>query len=424
MKRFDDTTTITPVDERPVRDAWDRMRPMLATDVAKRTRGVALLIVLVMVAVLAAFSAEFSYNTRVNLHMASNLEREVQAYYHARSAIEVARMVIRGQQLADQMLSLAASFVPNIKNQNIEMWSYACKFAEIYNTGKVDLFGKELFDLSGQTGIGVSNGAFSCEADAEDGRVNINFVETPQAKKAMFSELFGYLRGPHTDRQGLTDEDKEVAETILNIIDWVDTDEARTDIDADGNFQPAGGGGEDFGYAKYDYRAKNAKMDSVEELRLVDGMDDETFCKLRDKVTVYSTEKLNVNSADIDLLKALICENLTPESKIAACGMAVGPGGISIIDVVGEYIELCRGIKKMLYTAPFNNTQAFVQFFQKLPAEIQPSVQLNQAALSQYIGTKSRVIRVTSTGTVGRTTKKLTAVIDTGSGKYVYWRED
>ena len=57
--------------------------------------GAALLIVMVMVALMSAFSVEFSYNTRVNLRMAGNLEKE-DAYYHARSGVEITRMVIRG----------------------------------------------------------------------------------------------------------------------------------------------------------------------------------------------------------------------------------------------------------------------------------------------------------------------------------------
>lgn len=408
--------------ERPLRDGWDRIRPLLATNVARSSRGVALLIVMVMVAILAAFSAEFSYNTRVNLRMASNLERDVQAYYHARSAIEVARMVIRGQAMLNQVLSLVSAGGGGA--QNIELWSYACKFAEIYNTGKVDLFGKEMFDLSGQAGIGVENGSFSCIADAEDGRVNVNFGETVEAKKAMFAELFGFLRGPRIDGHGLSDEDEEIIDTLLNITDWVDPDEVRTDFNPlDGSFQEGGGSGEDFDYAKYDYRAKNAKFDSVEELRLVEGMDDEMFCKLRDRVTVYSTEKLNVNTADMGLVNAIICQSLPTEQQLTMCLPNAALGGLTVMDEVGAVVDRCREIKKMLMMTPFNNTQKFQQVVNGVSAYLQAPIQVPAQAL-QHLGTKSRVIRISATGTVGRTNKKLTGVIDTGTGKYVYWRED
>ncbi|GMV41242.1 MAG: hypothetical protein AMXMBFR64_29580 [Myxococcales bacterium] len=409
-------------DERPLRDGWDRIRPLLAADVARRGRGVALLIVMVMVAVLAAFSAEFSYNTRVNLRMASNLERDVQAYYHARSAIEVARMVIRGQAMLNQVLSLMAAGGGGA--QNIELWSYACKFAEIYNTGKVDLFGKEMFDLSGQAGIGVKNGSFTCTADAEDGRVNVNFGETVEAKKAMFAELFGFLRGPRIEGHGLTDDDEEIIDTLLNIMDWVDPDEVRTDFNPlDGSFQEGGGSGEDFDYSKYDYGAKNAKFDSVEELRLVEGMDDEMFCKLRDKVTVYSTEKLNVNTADMGLINAVLCQSLPTDQQLTMCLPNAALGGITPMDAVGAVVDQCREIKKMLMMTPFNNTQKFQQVVNGVSAYLQAPIQVPATAL-QHFGTKSRVIRISASGTVGHTTKTLTGVIDTGSGKYVYWRED
>jgi type II secretory pathway component PulK len=407
-----------------VRDAWRLIRPGIAVDGDRPERGVALLMVLVTVAVMAAFSTEFSYNARVNLRMASNLEREVQAYYHARSSIEVARMVIRGQKLADDMLSLAAQFMPSVKNQNVEMWSFACKFVEIYNTGKVNLLGFDLFDLSGREGIGVKHGSFECVADAEDGRVNVNFVETIAAKRTLFKHLFGYLQGPRPEGTGWSKDDRDRADLLLNIIDWVDPDQRRTDIDPNGNFTE-GSGSEDFAYSRYDHEAKNAKFDTVEELRLVDGMDDETFCDIRDKVTVYSTERLNVNTADLGLLKAVVCEAMTPENQAVACGSPFG-GQLALtpMDIVGEYLELCRGIKKMLFTAPFANANAFVNFFKKLPPELAPLVQVNGAALKPVVGVKSRVIRVQSTGKVGRTEKRITAIIDTSTGKYVYWREE
>ena len=384
-------------------------------------RGAALLIVMVMVALMSAFSVEFSYNTRVNLRMAGNLEKEVQAYYHARSGVEITRMVIRGQALVDQMLGMAAKFMPNIKKQNIEMYNFAPKFVEIYNTGKVDLFGQQLFDLSAQEGIGVTKGGMEVAVEGEDGRANINQVDSIQSKRALFQHLFGYLQGPRPAGVGLTDEDKARAELILNIIDWVDEDEVRTEIDQNGNFSPTGGP-EDGEYARYDYDSKNAKMDSVDELRFVEGMDDETFCKLRDKVTVYATEKLNVNTADVEMLKAVVCESLAPESQAIACGGGAGTL-IPPIELVGEYLDICRNIKKMLFTAPFSSANSFIKFFQKLPPELAPLFPVAGTGLKNIVGVRSKIIRVRSVGTVGNTQREITAVVDTGSGKYVYWNE-
>ena len=111
------------------------------------------------------------------------------------------------------------------------MYNFAPKFVEIYNTGKVDLFGQELFDLSAQDGIGVTKGGMEVAVEGEDGRANINQVDSVQSKRALFQHLFGYLQGPRPAGVGLTDEDKARAELIFNIIDWVDEDEIRTEID-------------------------------------------------------------------------------------------------------------------------------------------------------------------------------------------------
>src|SRR4029453_9719200 len=80
-----------------------------------RESGVALLLSISMLALLIALCSEFTYNTSIHAMQAANARDEVRAHYLARSAISIARMLIKIQQLfvepvmrqAQQLLSQA-----------------------------------------------------------------------------------------------------------------------------------------------------------------------------------------------------------------------------------------------------------------------------------------------------------------------------
>ncbi|MBM4398418.1 MAG: general secretion pathway protein GspK, partial [Deltaproteobacteria bacterium] len=240
----------------------------------RQSRGVALVIVLTGITILAAFSAEFSYRSRVDVRVATNLEKQVQAYFHARSAMEIVKLVVTSQKFVDQA---TAAF--GVKAGGFELWRFACKFAEVFNTSSLNFLGIDFLDLKGTEGLGVEKGGFTCEVVPEDAKINLNGVLSVADRKALFTKLYALLRGQvEPDTKGGRD-DRKAAELILNIMDWVDADDERSDIDSNGNFVQAGGAGENTSYSRYGYKARNAKMDSVDEVRLVEGMTDDLFCR-------------------------------------------------------------------------------------------------------------------------------------------------
>ena len=405
-----------------VRRAGAWLWRQLRKDVTKSERGVALLLALTTVAILAAFSVEFSFNMRVSVHQSTNLKKDVQAYYNARSAMEIARAVIFAEKRFQAMLGPLGGNI-----SSLELWRYSCQFAEIFATGRVQFLGKELLNLKSYEGVGVENGSFECTIEPEDGKVNVSRVGNLSEKSVLFRKVYALLRR-YFGIDTIESRDREAVELVLNIIDWVDPDETRSDIDEAGRVQEGGGAEVDRSYGKYGYEARNAKPDTNEELRLIEGMTDELYCDIATKLTVYDTEKLNVNTADIEVLKALICEYVVGDMR-AVCGVSgmgdatVGYGFASPIDYVGELIETCRRIKGFLLMPAFSNPQQFVQMFSKLPAPLNTLVQVNQQQLLQEIGTKARVLRIRSTGEMGGIRKTLDAVIDSGAGTFVYWRE-
>lgn len=384
-------------------------------------RGVALVVVLTGIAILAAFSTEFAYRTRVDVQVASNLERRVQAYFHARSAMEIARLVITSQKFVDQAVSAFGGGVPGLSRGNFELWRYACKFAEIFSSSTLNFMGLEIMNLKGSEGIGVSDGGFACEVVPEDSRINLNASPVAQDRKTMFTKLYALLRGQVDEESGGRD-DRKAVELILNIMDWSDPDDERSDIDSNGNFVQAAGAGENVDYAKYGYRARNAKMDSVEEVRLVEGMTDELFCRFGRQFTVYPTEKLNVNEADLPLIKAVLCDNLLNVDPMMVCGVPAS-GQMAPMDMALGLLEVCRTIKRALFTPPFASENDFITFFSRLPEPLNQAVQVNPTTLRPLVGTRSKVLRVTARGWAGESGHQIEAVIDGSSLNYLYWRE-
>ncbi len=64
-------------------------------------RGVALILVLTTLAILTSIGVEFSFSTRVNLKLAENLRDEMRAFYLARSAVNLSRLLLHFQKQLD-----------------------------------------------------------------------------------------------------------------------------------------------------------------------------------------------------------------------------------------------------------------------------------------------------------------------------------
>jgi len=134
----------------------------------------------------------------------------------------------------------------------------------------------------------LGDGTISLTIEDEERKININNLIMPQGKApndqnvAVFRRLLEILA-----------IDPSVADAVL---DWLDNDES-----------PRVGGAESSYYLALPnpYKSKNDLFDTVEELRLVRGVTPEVFDKLRPFVTVYSSGRVNINTAPKEILMAL-----------------------------------------------------------------------------------------------------------------------
>jgi general secretion pathway protein K len=231
---------------------------------AKRTihteDGVALLIVLWVITILMVLVMSFSLLTRTEANSTVFFRDGVQKKFFAEAALERAIMEINHRQ--------------TYKNQ------------------AVVLEGNEVVRIDGRAYNGsIGTGRYVFRLFNESGKINLNTLSTRSG--LILNNLLVNL--------GIV---KETADTIVDsILDWIDTDDLRRLNGAESDYYQS---------LPNPYKAKNARLDTIEELLLIKGMSPDILFGTKEQkglihfVTIYSsTRSLNINTAPREVLMAL-----------------------------------------------------------------------------------------------------------------------
>lgn len=464
-------------------------RPVVVRGGGRRSgrRGVALLLVLTYVAIMTAVVVSFFYNSQVSFMVSSNIRDELKAYYKARTAMNLARLMVAYQY----ELEKDEFFGPRMQKSNFQMYQIVDMLMEPFQTGAVgvEVPGENTtlasYDLaeSGATGLGNETGDYTVRVQPEEGRININRFHQGVDQVALFDlcmlfapESYDALFDPN-DSSGLRDERKEV---VAAIMDWVDQDGERSSI-SNACAVEGSGGDEDGRYSggERKYESKNAKFTSLDELFLVHGVGDDFMETFADSLTVYPVDRVNVNLATARVMYAIVCNaaQLSDfEEQVWACAdptvgtnlfiLAAALEGyqqfvsnplnlLHLYTVQGE-LSVIPGVTPNGTVVPFRNQREFREVMRALqtdPMLVQRFLMYSPTAfqlfgeqllmmdptalgLSQYefddrkifgsITTQSpRIFRITAAGEYNGTRKTLTAVVDFNdpAGKFLYWRE-
>ncbi len=286
----------------------------------RRPRGIALLLVVVMIAVMLPIVTDMNYEARTEFELAMNYKKKAEAQALAQSGLAFAAIVFDLQKQVETLLKSSA--LKSLGIQSFEIWDIipfdtsllrsftsAGPFAEIgelVGDGSGDAAGAEgstavttpvdegdpLFDFSGD---------FKLEFENEDTKININLLDSG-AKEGVARMLWGVIEPQLYDFLFLENTARPEfvtrEELIANIADWTDGDDERYLI----------GGDERTLYDEFlpKYVVKNARFDTINELRMVYGVNDVVFRLLAPNITIYSSGRINVNKAQPIILEALI----------------------------------------------------------------------------------------------------------------------
>jgi len=253
-----------------------------------KSRGIALLTVLAAVAILTIVATDVQYNARVDATLAENARDELIAYYNARNALEIELGLLRAVRQAQATLK---QFLPGIPLPAIaNMLPAEC-----------GLLG-ELITLEDDTPMPLQGGCVA-KAVPEKGKIDINKLQNVGDKVRIQNLLRGRLMDPRFDRYWEEEhgngERVSRDELVGYLTDYIDLDNVR---------EGSSVGDEDDNYARMKdrYKVKNGALDSIQELRLIYGIDDALFDELETGITVYPVGGITLSTADMPTIAAVI----------------------------------------------------------------------------------------------------------------------
>ncbi len=417
-----------------------------------RERGVALMMVVLAIAILSVVAAELAYNSRVDLQLAANQRDEVRAYFLARSGIGISRLLLRFQRQLDQIQipgnlgSLLGGALPAGQVQptslSIQLWRMAkvdCYLMQALvpqdePRGGIgprsaefdfDRQNPEIAERQKQRSFGQFEGCFDVKISDEEERINLNKLDAPaltsQVLLAQTLQTFGDKKYEFLfEREDSNRVRVSPTDVIIALRDWVDEDEVQSSLNLSGQGEPFVKGFSDEAghYDRYEprYRPKNARFDTLDELYLVHGVNEQFMAAFKDRLTVYPdiNSRLNVNTDDPILLELAIRSVADPARP-----------DVRLSDPV--FMDMC--IKKIRTAKMFSVFGMSVTDFTNVVASCGIAVNssiLNNPVNQRYVGDKSSTYRLTAVGQAGDVQKTITAVVrlNDALGTLVYWREE
>lgn len=212
--------------------------------------GMALLLVLIIVALLSALVIEFSFSTLVDLRATETFRDRTKALYLAQGGIEAARMILQEDN--------------NDFDHPTEFW------------------GNPLANIP------AGDGDVSITITDLTGRLNVNFVADKRG-----NPLPGYHRFVALCEDVLLLDQIEAEELADSLVYWFNAD--KTKITPDDNY-----------YASLNppYQRRGDKLTILDELKLVKGFDSQRFERLKPYIRIVGNEQINLNTAPAAVLYA------------------------------------------------------------------------------------------------------------------------
>jgi general secretion pathway protein K len=369
----------------------------------QRRSGIALLVAITTIAILTVIVTEVTYIARMRLLTASNQRDRVQAYWLAKSGTGIYQLILAANKelgrnsfiqefgLGDSLWQMVPAlntgmmrmlFVSDAPGDDVEKED----IEEFKEDGRVS---EAVMEKSREGGLFSDRnfldfpGDFSAEIIDMESKIDINQLgsEGDSLQESTTGQrLYSLMSGEEND-QWFLERNIDRWEIIGNIKDWVDADDYRS-----GGL----GGQEDSLYQNQDppYYTKNAKFDTTDEVRLIDGWNGEVFDKFGDKLTIWSNGKFNLTSLDKEMHKALIrsAANSQPQN-----------------DMLNNCLA---GTEWMMGITFVSKAKDYADFVQNTCG-----IELDKTKLTNITKT-SKVFEITSTGMVGTSTVTMSMIID------------
>ena len=309
----------------------------------KSQRGVAILIVVSMIGILAVVVADFFSESLRNNEIVTMQKSRVQAYYLAKSALNLSRLVLvysknlesqiskTGVDLSQigykplyQMVPLSSNTLRGLLGGSEDTTTEVSADEQNTDTGSDSGSGsgsdvsdesdiESLFDDSGQQmGLAKSkeaqdflsfDGDFVSEISEEESKYSLNAISGISAgdRYDLYKKILLAIHLREDFKNFFHNQDQDAEKLTHALADYVHANDTISEFDK------VERGSEDSLYDDPGFKSKNAKYLTLSEIRLVAGMSDDIYQTLEPLVTVYNTsDTINVCLADEKIVDALI----------------------------------------------------------------------------------------------------------------------
>ncbi len=260
-------------------------------------RGIAVVLVVACLAILAPFVLTFNYDAKIEFQSGVNAANEVKARNLQRGAMrlsvllfELQKRVFNKQEFRDM---LGAMDITQVAPYLMSMFGSSDGAEGV--SGLIGIDPKVLGDLA------IEEGNFEVRMEAESGKLNVNCLastdENTRTRVVMALEamMAPKLYDPMFEEEKSDGQRYTRQDVIAAIVDYVDDDVRRYDAVR----MATGSAVEGYRYTQlYDpYQIRDGRLDSLEELELVEGVDDDWMAAFSQELTVYGSCKVNLNFA-------------------------------------------------------------------------------------------------------------------------------
>jgi general secretion pathway protein K len=324
----------------------------------KSERGIVLVVVLITVAILTTLVVDLIYFTHVDTEISANTRDEIKARYIAKSGVNVVAGTMKNRALEE--LKEISSVFGDQSGSSKGYWAI-----------RVPSFP-------------VGTGTVSITVIDERSKINLNTLvsqTTNQKDLQVLSELIELFK--------MLGVDSDLSERfIASLINWLDraVEGAQSQNDQNPN------GADALFYQGLDnpYSIKDGPLDSLDEIRMIDGMEHEFFDKIKDYVTVYPKDKrVNFSTAPRVVMMAAI--------KAAAVSAVRGQESGSSEDIPDDVAE-SEAVIEAREVEPIIKQTKVREIAQSISRERQISAGLTGVVLNSG---ESDVFSVTSVGNLG-----------------------
>ncbi len=430
-----------------------------------------MIIAVVAIAVLAVVATEFAYNSRVDLQLAANQRDDLRAYYLARSGIGLSRLLLRFQKQLDGMQMpnpFGGGGLPGFPagggitgprpgqpsgtpagggGMTLQLWRMArvdCYMLRQMvrqptpadlgtvrrtSTARADADFPDAFGKPAPRSFGGFDGCFQATIGDEEEKLNLNKLDASQ-NLILVQRLVDMLTDKRFEFLFEREDSNKVKVSALDVLiairDWIDEDQVQSTLNlASLNLTGVGDpfvrgfADENSQYDKYSprYKAKNARLDSLDELYLVHGVNDRFMAAFRDRFTVYPdvNAKLNINTDDPLMLQMAILSVADPSHPDPRLRDPV---------FVDALIQRIRSARLMAFLGM--SVLDFISVIESSGIPVNPLIR-NNVQNNTAVSDKTSTYSIKSIGEAGSVQKTITAVVrmdDQGLGRLVYWREE